>query len=70
LKDDYHLEDNYSDGDADSAGSWEGGEGNEWTEDDPEETDETVKDESSAYLEFLNEEVGYLDFHFDKTDNP
>ena len=57
LKDDFPLDDSYSDGDVDSNGSWEGGEGNDWTEDDPEENDETAKDESSAYLDFLNEEV-------------
>jgi importin-7 len=60
LKDDFPLEDSYSDGDDISEGSWAGGDGTQWTEDDPEENDDNVKDESSAYLDFLNEEASYM----------
>ena len=59
LKDDYPLEGAYSDHDSDSVDDWTQDD-TQWTEDDPGDANDNVKDESSAYLEFLNEEVSLL----------
>jgi hypothetical protein len=55
LKDEGYPLDTYSDDDNYSDGGWSES-GENWKEDDAEETTE-VKDESTAYLDFLNEEV-------------
>ena len=55
LKDDFPLEGSaYNDDEEDD--EW-AGEGNAWTEEEELEEEQDAKDESSAYLEFLNEEA-------------
>jgi hypothetical protein len=55
LRDDYPLEDAYDDDEEDD--EW-AGDDNAWAADDEEPEEESdAKDESSAYLEFLNEEA-------------
>jgi importin-7 len=55
LRDDFHLESTYDYGEEDE---WDDDEAN-WNAEEEEETGETneSKDESTAYLNFLNEEV-------------
>lgn len=55
LKDDFHL-DSGTYGYDDEEEEWDGEDGN-WNEEGEEEGNTDVKDESTAYLEFLNEEV-------------
>jgi hypothetical protein len=56
LKDDYPLEDSAYDDDDDEEDAW-GGDDTTWTEEAEAEDEVDGRDESSAYLEFLNEEV-------------
>jgi hypothetical protein len=63
LKDDYPLAGStYDDDDDEEEGEW-GGDDTTWTEEEGAEDDAEGKDESSAYLDFLNEEVPDLDSH-------
>lgn len=57
LKDDFHLEQNYDYEDEDDWGE----EDSAWqVEDEPEAENTEVRDESTAYLEFLNEEARFV----------
>jgi hypothetical protein len=55
LKDDFPLEGSAYD-DEDEDDEW-AGDDNAWAEEDEQEEEQDAKDESSAYLEFLNEEA-------------
>jgi importin-7 len=59
LKDDYPLDGSAYDEDEDEEDAW-GGDDNAWTEEPEAEEEVDGRDESSAYLEFLNEEVCHL----------
>ena len=57
LKDDFPLDQSAYDDYEDEEGEEWAGDDNQWNEENEHEESEEVKDESTAYLEFLNEEV-------------
>lgn len=60
MKDDYPLDGSAYDDEEDD--DW-AGDDSAWTEEDEVDEGNDVKDESTAYLEFLNEEVSSLEAH-------
>jgi len=67
LKDDYPLEDSAYD-DEDEEDEW-AGDDTAWNDETEVEEDTDARDESSAYLEFLNEEASLQDSQFHPSSN-